>query len=184
LVDPEKYIFSCSAVANSSHFGRISIGEGGGTISFAGEYDDRSNRYDPDVAAGSVPGADELWKWLEQLAGWCPAATGSKGHTAFVNFLDQRLRAAKLTPQRKTFKLNYWEPKEWSLKVKDQSVHVTGYRPYSGPTSPAGVTAPLYYAGMNPKLDYSGASGKIVLVEMAPAPRKGDGTRAGKLIGA
>jgi hypothetical protein len=137
----------------------------------------------PNLAPGNLPSADELWKWLEQLAAWCPAATGSAGHRAFVNFLDQQLRAAKLTPQRKTFPLLYWEPKAWSLKAGDEKLHVTGYRPYSGPTSASGVTAPLYNAGTVPNLDYSGASGKIVLVEVAPAPDRGSGHRAGDLIG-
>ena len=137
----------------------------------------------PALTSGNLPSADELWKWLQQLADWCPAATGSAGHKAFINFLDQQLRAASLTPQRKTFKLPYWEPKTWALKAGDEKLHVTGYRPYSGPTSASGITAPLYYAGMEGKLDYSGAAGKIVLVEMAPAPNRADGHEAGELIG-
>ena len=137
----------------------------------------------PDLAKGNLPGADELWSWLEQLAAWCPAATGSAGHNAFVNFLDQRLRAVHLTPQRKTFRIDYWEPKAWTLAAGGEKIHVTGYRPYSGPTSPSGVTAPMYYAGMAPTPDYSGASGKIVLIEMAPAPKQADMHLAGQLIG-
>ena len=137
----------------------------------------------PDVATSHLPNADELWRWLEQLAAWCPAATGSAGHNAFVNFLDQRLRAAKLTPERKTFKIDYWEPKAWTLSVGGEKIHVTGYRPYSGPTAPSGVTAPLYDAGMAPKPNYSGASGRIALVELEPAPNQADMHLAGKLIG-
>ncbi|HLJ50502.1 MAG TPA: hypothetical protein VKU01_31030 [Bryobacteraceae bacterium] len=137
----------------------------------------------PDLAKGNLPGADELWGWLEQLAAWCPAATGSAGHNAFVNFLDQRLRAVNITPQRKTFKIDYWEPKSWTLTAGGEKIHVTGYRPYSGPTSPEGVTAALYYAGMAPNLDYSGASGKIVLIEMAPAPTQEEMHIAGQMVG-
>jgi hypothetical protein len=108
-----------------------------------------------------------------------------------VNFLDQQLRSVKLTPQRKTFNINYWEPKIWDLTAGDEKLHVTGYRPYSGPTSSSGVTAPLYHAGTAPNLDYSGASGKIVLVETAPAPVRGSslvgrttsGRGSGELVG-
>src|SRR5262249_8401896 len=107
----------------------------------------------------------------------------SAGHNAFVNFLDQQLRAAKLTPQRKTFKIDYWEPKAWALKTANDKVHVTGYRPYSGPTPASGVTASLYNAGTAPNLDYSGAAGKIVLVETAPAPTQAEVKLAGELIG-
>src|SRR5579864_6344339 len=78
----------------------------------------------PEIASGNLPNADELWTWLEKLAGWCPASTGSAGHTAFVNFLDQQLRAAKLTPQRKTFKLPYWEPKAYGVKAGEEKFHV------------------------------------------------------------
>jgi hypothetical protein len=61
----------------------------------------------PDIAPGNLASADELC-WLEKLAGWCPASTGSPVTPSFMNFLDQQLRRAKLTPQRKTFKLPYW----------------------------------------------------------------------------
>ena len=137
----------------------------------------------PVLNPDNLPRADELWKWLEQLAGWCPAATGSAGHTAFVNFLDQQLRRAKLTPQRKTFKIPYWEPKSWGLRLDEEKIHATGYRPYSGPTPESGVSAPLYFAGTQPKLDFSGAAGKIALIEVAPAPNRAEATRAGELIG-
>ena len=100
-----------------------------------------------------------------------------------MNFLDQRLRAANITPQRKTFTIDYWEPKAWTLAAGGEEIHVTGYRPYSGPTSPSGVTAPLYDAGMAPKPDYSGAAGKIALVQMAPAPSPEDVHLSGELIG-
>src|SRR5262249_33811140 len=62
-------------------------------------------------------------------------------------------------------------------------IHVTGYRPYSGPTPPSGVTAELFDAGTAPSLNYSGASGKIALVELAPAPNQSEMHMAGQLIG-
>ena len=122
----------------------------------------------PDVALGNLPSKDELWAWLQQLAGWCPALTGGPGHASFVNFLDQELRRSNLTPQRKTFTLPYWELKAYGLVLGDEKLHAAGYRPYSGPTPPSGVTAPLYNAGTAPNFDFSGARGKVVLMEMAP----------------
>ena len=149
-------------------------------LGFAGPFASNSL---PDLAKGNLPSADELWNWLERLASWCPAATGSAGHNAFVNFLDQRLRAVDVIPHRKTFKIDYWEPKTWNLTAGGEKIHVTGYRPYSGPTSPSGVTAPLYDAGMAPNPDYSGASGKIVLIQMAPAPKQAETHPRGKMVG-
>ena len=66
-----------------------------------------------------------------------------------------------ITPQRKTFRIDYWEPKAWFLAAggeRDPRHRVSAR--YSGPTSPSGVTAPLYDAGMAPKPDYSGAAGE------------------------
>jgi hypothetical protein len=137
----------------------------------------------PSIDVKNLPSADEMWKWLQQLADWCPAFTGSANHNHFVNFLEQRLRAVGLAPQRKTFKLPYWELKNYSLKIGGETVPLASYRPYSGTTPPAGVTAPLYDAGVGNKLDLSGARGKIVVFEMTPvAPATGGGERAG-LIG-
>src|SRR5215469_6326199 len=84
----------------------------------------------PDLVPGYLPDADELWAWLVQLADWCPASTGGPGHTAFVNFLDQKLRRAGLTPQRKTFKIPYWDLKDYGLKLGSEKIHATSYRPY------------------------------------------------------
>src|SRR5689334_14698274 len=136
-----------------------------------------------DVNLRNLPSEDEMWKWLQQLADWCPPFTGSPNHVKFVNFLDGRLRSAGLTPQRKTFKLPYWELKNYSLKVGTEAIPLTSYRPYSGTTTGAGVTAPLYDAGVGNKLDLSGARGKIVVFEMTPAAAAAGGDRAGGLIG-
>ena len=137
----------------------------------------------PDLVPGNLPDADELWSWLEQLADWCPASTGGPGHTNFVNFLDRQLRKANLTPQRKSFKIPYWDLKDYGLRLGDEKIHATSYRPYGGATPSSGVSAPLYYAGMVPNLDYSGASGKIVLVELAPATTPDSRGRAGEVLG-
>jgi hypothetical protein len=137
----------------------------------------------PDLVPGNLPDTEELWKWLQQLAGWCPAYTGSPGHVNFVNFLDAELRRSKLTPQRKTYTLPRWDLKEYGIKVASEEIHAASYRPYSGSTGPSGVSAPLYYAGMGDKLDYSGAAGKIVLIEMPPALDRSGGALVGDLVG-
>src|SRR5262249_60367477 len=81
----------------------------------------------PPIDVKNLPSADEMWKWLQQLADWCPAFTGSANHNNFVNFLDQRLRTAGLTPQRKTFTLPYWELKNYSLKIGNDSIPLAKY---------------------------------------------------------
>jgi hypothetical protein len=137
----------------------------------------------PDLVPGNLPDTEELWKWLQQLAGWCPAYTGSPGHVNFVNFLDAELRRSKLEPLRKTYTLPRWDLKEYGIKVGSEEIHAASYRPFSGSTGPSGVSAPLYYAGMGDKLDYSGAAGKIVLIEMPPALDRSGGALVGDLVG-
>jgi len=134
----------------------------------------------PDLAPANLPSGDELYKWLHQLADWCPAYTGSPGHVKFVDFLDQKLREAKLVPQRKTFTLPYWELKNYSIELNGEKIHAASYRPYCGIGD---LTAPLYFAGTGSKLDYSGANGKIVLIEMPPAPDANADEVKGELIG-
>lgn len=138
----------------------------------------------PELRPGALPDAEELWKWMHQLAEWSPAFTGGPGHTALVNFLDQELRRSNLTPERKTFKIPYWELKSYGLAIGSEKIKVSGYRPYSGPTAAEGVTAPLYFAGTSPKFDLSGARGKIVVMEMAPVNAGGaGGGRAVEVVG-
>ncbi len=138
----------------------------------------------PELAQGShLPNADELWKWLRQLSEWCPAYTGSPGHVKYVNLLDQKLREAKLVPQRKTFHLPYWELKGYGLELDGEKIPTASYRPYCGITPESGLSAPLYFAGTGKNLDYSGASGKIVLIEMPPAQGEDGEAVKGELIG-
>src|ERR1700677_854164 len=137
----------------------------------------------PELAQGNLPNADELWKWLRQLSDWCPAYTGSPGHVKFVNMLDQKLREAKLVPQRKTFHLPYWELKGYGLELDGEKIPTASYRPYCGITPESGLTAPLYFAGTGSTLDYSGAKGKIVLIEMPPAQGEDGEAVKGELIG-
>lgn len=137
----------------------------------------------PDLVPGNLPDTDEIWKWMKQLADWCPVYTGSPSHVAFINMLEAELRKSKLEAKRKTFTLPRWDLKGYGIKVGSESIHAASYRPYSGSTGAAGVTAPLYFAGQGAKLDLSGTAGKIVLVEMPPALDRSGGELQGKLVG-
>jgi len=137
----------------------------------------------PDITTANLPGKDEMWRWMRQLADWCPMFTGGPGHTSLVNFLDEELRRSGLVPERKTFKLPYWDLKAYGIQAGGEKLHAAGYRPYSGPTPPSGVTAPLYNAGVAPNFDFSGARGKIVLMEMAPVRPPQAGAAGGAPVG-
>jgi hypothetical protein len=116
------------------------------------------------------PSSQMVWSWEQRLSSLSPPFTGSPHHTAYVDWLDRELQAARLETQRRSFTFSYWEPQSYGLWDPDgQRIPTTGYQPYSGETSASGITAPLHYAGTAPNLDYVGAAGKIVVYE-APLP--------------
>lgn len=125
----------------------------------AGGFSDRITR--------RLPSADQLWAWQKQLAALAPCLTGSTSHNAWVSWLEGRLRAAGIEPHRQRFQFPYWQPHSFGLSLDGEAVHATGYRPYSGPTGPEGITADMVYAGHAPDLDLSGVAGKIVLLQVA-----------------
>ncbi|WP_372784269.1 hypothetical protein [Phenylobacterium sp.] len=125
----------------------------------AGGFSDRITQH--------LPSPDQLWAWQTQLAAWAPCLTGGASHVAWINWLEGRLKAAGIAPRRQTFRFPYWQPHSFGLWLDGQSVPATGYRPYSGPTGPDGITAEMVYAGRAPDLDLRGAAGKIVLLHVA-----------------
>jgi hypothetical protein len=126
-----------------------------------------------DAIAKHLPSADQVWAWQKQLAAWAPCFTGSASHNAWVDWLGSRLKAAGIEPRRQAFKFPYWQPHSYGLWLDGKPIHSTGYRPHSGSTGPAGVTAEMAYAGTTPKLDFTGAAGKIALIDVAPLARPG-----------
>jgi hypothetical protein len=130
-----------------------------------------------------LPPPDELWAWLGELAQWCPAFPGSAGQASYLNFLEEQLRAARLSPQRRTIRTPYVDVHSIGLKLGDDTIHVCGYRPFSGVTPPSGIVAPLYNAGTALQMDLKKARGKIVLVEMSPATIRAERVRLGEILG-
>src|SRR5579871_2888662 len=119
----------------------------------------------------NLPSKDQIWAWEEQLGLWAPCFTGNAGHRAFTQFIAEQFVAAGISPQRKDFAINLWDPKIWTLKLNGKSdVPVTSYRPYSGPTGPEGVAGEMVYVGkVGGAIDWSNIKGKIALVD-TPAP--------------
>jgi len=67
------------------------------------------------------------------------AADGGEAHRNWITYLETKLTSFGLTPKRYPVHLNYWEPTDWSLNVKDSAgtVHdIPGafYWPYAGET--------------------------------------------------
>lgn len=136
-----------------------------------------------------MPSPDEVWRWQHELVGFGTRYTGSAGHKAFVDWLDDQFRQIpgfRLHRDRHLF--HRWLAGRYSLAVSADGtpdsarpVPVTYYYPYSGTTSRAGVSGPLVdlgtYAPAVPGTTGTGytpefwlpAKGGIALVRTGPS---------------
>ncbi|MBZ5560771.1 MAG: hypothetical protein LAO77_26245 [Acidobacteriia bacterium] len=123
-----------------------------------------------------LPTQKDVWEqqlWMAKLG---PKYTGNKAHTEFVEFLAKEMSALGLDVARDRYTLPRWDAKRWAITLTSASgassrVPVTSYFPYSGQTSPAGVTGELVYAGSGPKFTLTGLQGKVVFIDFATATR-------------
>jgi hypothetical protein len=123
-----------------------------------------------------LPTQKEVWDqqlWMAKLG---PKYTGNAAHTEFVEFLAREMSSLGLEVARDRYMLPRWDAKRSAISVASASgassrVPVTSYFPYSGQTSPSGVTGELVYAGSSPKFTLTGLQGKIVLIDFATATR-------------
>jgi subtilisin family serine protease len=130
-----------------------------------------------ELAPGAPADADTLWRWTRQMASFNFRHTGSVTHRRYLAAVERRLRSWRLDVTRYPTPLDYWEARSWSLRVTDAAgrrhhVPVAWYRPYSGETTPRGVTAAVADIGAGRAPDYERADvrGKIVLADLAIPP--------------
>jgi hypothetical protein len=119
-----------------------------------------------------LPSENGLWQLVNQMNDLGPRYTGGRAHTRFIELLASGLESLGLDVKRDTKKFYRWSARKYGLAVTSngEMVPVTSYYPYSGETSQDGVSARLYYAGSTGKPDYSGAKGKIVIVDCPIRP--------------
>ncbi len=128
----------------------------------------------PLAAAPPPPSGDEIFSYVSDIYGFGARRTGSPAALATADYIVSRLQQFGFTDITvETLMFDYWEPRLWQLSVDDG----TGARdlecffvPYSGPTSPEGVTADLVYVGAGRPEDWAGKdlAGKIALVDLPP----------------
>lgn len=98
-----------------------------------------------------LPGPHQIRSQVEAMCALGPRLTGSPAHMAWIDQLEQDWAAAGVTVTRDHFTFPRWLAESWSLDVLDGSgagpVPISSYFPYTAPTSPRGVTAPLVYVG-------------------------------------
>jgi hypothetical protein len=129
-----------------------------------------AGRVDP---AQFMPGG-QLLAWHRELDALGLRATGSPVHEGYIDVLRDRLASAGVgqlhfesVPHRR------WLAQEWSLHAGTQgslsSVPTASYIPYSGGTSPAGVTGPLVIVDTSAPPAPGSLRGKIAVFSL-PLP--------------
>jgi hypothetical protein len=124
-------------------------------------------------AAWVVPG-NVLQRWHEEKARHGPTFAGSPAWHLHVEFLERELRdrGVRLLPRdpvsyERWFTADDPAAREWSLAVDGRDVPVSGYWAYSGATSDAGVTAPLFLYDGQPATELAG---RIVVFPVPALP--------------
>jgi hypothetical protein len=107
-----------------------------------------------------LPTPDQILRQVEAMCALGPRLTGSHAHNAWIDRLEHDWTAAGVTVSRDHFTFPRWLASSWSLNVLDGPgagpVPISSYFPYTAPTSPRGVTAPLAYVGPVPLPSISG----------------------------
>jgi hypothetical protein len=132
--------------------------------------------------ATGMPSMQDVWQWEEQLVRFGTRYTGSRGHVAYVDWLAEHLSAVPgftMRTDRLTF--NRWLARDFALRVsvpatvgRSGPIPLTYYYPYSGQTSPGGLTGNLVDLGSYPPASgyttafWAPARGAIALVRTAP----------------
>lgn len=108
---------------------------------------------------------------VRTMNGFGPRLTGNAAHTAFIEFLKERIREMGLPVYSDPFFFKKWEPVSHAISIEEldgslTDVHVSSVHPYSGETPAGGWLEELVYV-RNPAVDYLKAAGKIALVEVS-----------------
>jgi hypothetical protein len=107
-----------------------------------------------------LPTPKQILHQVREMVSLGPRLTGSPAHNAWIDRLEQDWTAAGVTVSRDHFRFTRWLAESWSLNVLDGPgagpVPISSYFPYTAPTSPAGVTAPIVYVGPVPLPSISG----------------------------
>jgi hypothetical protein len=120
-----------------------------------------------------------LQQWEERMVGLGNRMGGTRALSTWVDLLEDQLQRLGLSTFRDTQQMPAatpaWNATGWKLSVvdgfKQTPIEVASYYPYSGVTSPGGITAEVVDIGAGTAADFTAQdlTGKIVLVE-APYP--------------
>ncbi len=122
-----------------------------------------------EVLPERLPDLATLQRWQEHMVSLGPRFTGSPAHKAWHQFIVDEFERAGLEVRRDPVPLEWWDHQKYTLTLIENGVEtpvqVASYYPYSGFTSPGGITAPIVNAGIGLPTDFLNASGNIVFYE-------------------
>jgi hypothetical protein len=107
-----------------------------------------------------LPTPDQILEQVEAMVSLGPRLTGTPAQNAWIDQLAQDWTDAGVAVSRDHFRFTRWLAERWSLELLDATgagrIPVSSYFPYTAPTGPHGITAPLVYAGPVPVPSISG----------------------------
>jgi hypothetical protein len=121
------------------------------------------------VAPPSLLNVKDMRKLTSVEARFGARPTGSESHEAFTGWLERKLKRVRGIKLRSIdYPIERWQARSTELSADGSVLPVAGPIPYSEPTGPGGVTAPLLYRKPGEPITPATAAGKIVAVEDAP----------------
>jgi hypothetical protein len=102
-------------------------------------------------------------------------ATGNANHRHFIDWLERQMKAIRGVRTRSvSYRIRRWGSKSTSLSMNGALLSVAGPIPYSEPTGPAGVTAPLVYLQPGEAITAASSGGRIVVRDRVAGSGKED----------
>jgi hypothetical protein len=115
---------------------------------------------DSSVDTSLLPTPAQIRQQVEGMVSLGPRLTGTPAHNAWIDQLEQQWADAGVQVSRDHFTFTRWLACSWSLEVLEGTgagrIPVSSYFPYTAPTPPRGVSAPLVYVGPVPVPSISG----------------------------
>lgn len=112
---------------------------------------------------------EEMFDGILKMNSFGTRLTGSKGHTDFINWLKSEINKMDIPIFSDPFYFRRWEEKHSSIEIindeENVQIPVSSAYPYSGETTPEGITEELVY--VNNLTDIGKISGKIAVFNIS-----------------
>jgi hypothetical protein len=102
-------------------------------------------------------------------------ATANANHRRFVGWLERTMKDVPGVRMRSVgYRISRWDHRSTALRLQGAPLPVAGPIPYTRPTGPAGVTAPLVHVPAGQAITAANAAGRIVVRDRGSGSGKED----------